>query len=305
MKKKGITRRDFLRGAAGATLVGVAGTPVFGQETQALPKEAEKKTDKKSKVILVRDKNVLDADRKVNAEIIQKMLDDGVTALIGEPDPIKAWKTMFGPSDTVGIKTNVWKFIPVPSELEKTIKKRLIDTGVNESKITIGDRGILKDSLFWESTALINVRPMRTHHWAGVGSLIKNYIMFSPSPSSWHDDTCANLAGVWELPIVKGKTKLNILVMLTPLFQGKGPHNYQQQYTWEYNGLLIGTDPVAVDATGVRILEAKRLEYFGEEKPFEISPKHIKVADEKYHLGTCDPNKIELVRLGWTENILI
>jgi len=27
--------------------------------------------------------------------------------------------------------------------------------------------------------------------------------------------------------------------------------------------------------------------------------KHIALADTRYHLGTADPKKIELVKLGW------
>ncbi len=129
--------------------------------------------------------------------------------------------------------------------------------------------------------------------------------MFSEKPPTWHPDSCANLAGLWELPIVKGKTRLNILVMITPLFHGKGPHHYNKEYTWNYQGLVIGTDPVACDATGLRILKAKRLQYFGNEQPFAVSPHHIQVAQDKYHLGYADENRIELVKLGWEEGILV
>ena len=70
-------------------------------------------------------------------------------------------------------------------------------------------------------------------------------------------------------------------------------------------GLLVGTDPVAVDAVGLHIFKAKRLEYFGEEKPMTPPPHHIAFADTKHHLGTSDLEKIELVKLGWKEGILI
>jgi hypothetical protein len=146
---------------------------------------------------------------------------------------------------------------------------------------------------------------MRTHHWSGVGSLIKNYIMFVEEPWTWHGDSCADLAGIWDLPIVKGKTRLNVLVMLTPLFHSKGPHAFKKEYTWPYGGLLVGTDPVAVDATGLRILEAKREEFFGSRRPFATSPKHIRVAAEKFRLGVADPAGIDLLRLGWKEGALI
>jgi hypothetical protein len=107
------------------------------------------------------------------------------------------------------------------------------------------------------------------------------------------------------MPEIKSKTRLNILVMLTPLFHGKGPHHYQAGYTWEYNGMLLGTDPVAVDATGVRILKAKRREHFGKDEPFSVPVKHIQVAQDKFGLGVADPARIEVVKLGWKEGALI
>ena len=173
-----------------------------------------------------------------------------------------------------------------------------MEAGVKEANIDTGDRGDLQDPVFQDATALINVRPMRTHHWSGVGSLIKNYIMFHPAPPEWHADSCADLAGLWDLPLVKGKTRLNVLLMLTPLFQSKGPHAFSKKYTWPYKGLLVGTDPLATDALGLEILKARRREYFGEERPFSVSPKHIRVAEEKFGLGVADPARIELVKLG-------
>ncbi len=56
-------------------------------------------------------------------------------------------------------------------------------------------------------TALINARPAPAQHWAGMGSLLKNDIMFTLKPSTWHDDTCADPARIWFLPEVKGKTR--------------------------------------------------------------------------------------------------
>jgi hypothetical protein len=93
--------------------------------------------------------------------------------------------------------------------------------------------------------------------------------------------------------------------MLNPQFHGIGPHNYSDKYVWEYKGILVSRDPVAVDAIGVRILQAKRREYFGEERPLRPPAKHIYLADARHHLGVSDPDKIELIKLGWEEAILI
>jgi hypothetical protein len=84
-----------------------------------------------------------------------------------------------------------------------------------------------------------------------------------------------------------------------------GPHHFTPKYTWPYCGLLVGLDPVAVDSTGVRILLAKRQAFFEEERPINPPPKHVFVADTRHHLGTADPGKIELVKIGWKDDILI
>jgi hypothetical protein len=60
-----------------------------------------------------------------------------------------------------------------------------------------------------------------------------------------------------------------------------------------------------VDSTGLRILEAKRAQYFGKNMPFAVEPKHIRVAQEKYGLGIADADEIELVRLGTQKDVLI
>jgi len=293
---KPITRRDFLKVASAAPLAGALAPALKGA-----PAAAESKV----RVVLVRDPGPLGSGGAPPADVVLKMLDDGVKALLGETDIAKAWKTLIKPGDTVGIKTNAWRYIPTTTEVEQALRKRVMEAGVPEDRIGIDDRGVLRNPIFQNATALINARPMRSHHWSGVGSLIKNYIMFVPQPSAYHGDTCADLATLWELPAVKGKTRLNVLVMFTPLFHGVGPHHYAKEYTWDYKGLILSLDPVAADATGLRVIQAKRKEFFGDDRPLQMNPHHIQLADTRHHLGTSDPARIDLVKLGWSEGILV
>lgn len=297
MKRKVCTRREFLKNTTSAAL---AGALYLGS-----PEQLFAQSEKKTRVVLIRNKDVLDVRRRPRESMVLQMLDEAVTTLLNEKDPIHAWKRLIKHTDIVGIKSNEWQFLHTPRELEIAIKKRIMDAGVPDNNIGIRDRGLLGDPLFLNATALINVRPMRTHHWAGVGSLIINYIMFTKEPSAYHPDPCADLALIWKLPLIQGKTRLNILVLFTPLFHGIGPHDFNPQYTWAYNGLLVGFDPVAVDSVGVRILLARRQEYFGEVRPLNPPPKHIFLADTRHHLGTADPEKIDLIKIGWKEDILI
>jgi hypothetical protein len=260
---------------------------------------------RKSRVVLIRDENVLDGRGRPRPGILEDMLDRAVTVLLDAPDSLAAWNQLFRSSDCVGIKSNVWHYLPTPKALEDAIKKRLLEIGVKEKDMGADDRGVRDNPVFVRSTALINVRPMRTHHWSGLGTLLKNYIMFTSWPPKYHGNACENLGALWKLPHVKGKTRLNILVMLTPLFHGVGPHHFSRQYLWPYSGLIVSTDPVAADAMGARIIQAKRNDFFNGSKPISPPPHHIAVADTRFGLGNSRPDRIELVKVGWEKEALI
>lgn len=295
--KKVLTRRDFLRTGTCATLGGLIGLPFMGPTPV--------KAGEQSRVVLVRNKDVLQNGASIRAEVLEDMLDQAMCTLRDVPDALSGWRRLFSPDDTVGIKSNVWYHLPTPGELEAAIHKRLRAVGVQGKNISVDDRGVLRNGTFRNATALINTRPMRTHHWSGLGTLLKNYIMFTPRPSKYHDNACESLGAIWQLPHVAGKTRLNILVMLTPHFHGVGPHSFSTRYVWPYSGLIVSPDPVAADATGARIIQAKRNLFFGKESPISPPPHHIAIADSRYGLGHSSPDRIELVKLGWKEEMLI
>ncbi|MBI4768575.1 MAG: DUF362 domain-containing protein [Deltaproteobacteria bacterium] len=295
MKEKIITRRDFLRVAAGTAMAGTLGAGVLG----------EAKAEPTARVVLIRQAEVVGSDDKVRGEILQSMLDEAVRNLLETKDSMEAWQKLIKSSDIVGIKSNAWYRLPTPKELEAAIKRRLLDVGVAEKNMDIADRGVLQNPVFLKATALINVRPLRTHHWSGVGTCLKNYIQFVPDPPSYHDEGCSALGKIWTYPIVKGKTRLNILCALTPQFYGRGANFFDRRYVWPYKGLIVGTDPVAVDAVGAHLLQAKRIAFFGEDRALDVPPKHIIMADKTYHLGISDLSRIQLIKLGWADELLI
>jgi len=291
---KDMTRRDFIRGTAAAVL----GASALGR----IPLSAQ---EKKTRVILIRHPDALDASSAFNEPVIQQMLDEAVSRLLDQSDPVEAFKLLVKPEDIVGIKTNVWSFLPTPAPVEKAIKRRVLDAGVKEENIGLDDHTVRENPIFLKSTALINARPVRTHYLAGMSGCIKNYIMFGESQDSYHPDSCAALGSLFLLPQVKGKTRLNVLCALTPQFHGRGPHNFSRRYVWNYKGLIVGQDPVAVDSVGLRLIQAKRRLELGPAQEIPPVPKHIQLADTKYGIGTADPEKIELVKLGWQDDILI
>ena len=289
-----LTRRDLLK----KTVVLTGGSAVLLN----LPVDAWAESQQAAtKVVLVRNQQLFVNGNEPDANIAKQMLDQAVCLLTGENDPAAAWKTIINPTDVVGIKTNGWNNLPTPAILNQALKERALGVGIKEENISINDRDVLTDPVFQKATALINIRPMRTHAWSGVGTLIKNYITFSPNRPSFHDDSCASLATLHFLPEVKGKTRLNVLVMFRPQFHHLAANQVSEEFIWKYSGLLVGFDPVAVDSVGLRIIEAKRNEHFGESTPLNPPAKHIALADTQYNLGTADPAKINLIKSGWDE----
>lgn len=104
-------------------------------------------------------------------------------------------------------------------------------------------------------------------------------------------ETCAE---VCAFPPIRDKLVLNIVDGLRGCFEG-GP-GANPQFICNYNTMLIGTDPVAVDRIGYNIVIAKRIEEGVQE---EESPKGIKFMElaEKLELGTADPGKIKHIDL--------
>ncbi len=288
-----VTRRDFLKGTSYAALGTVIGLPK--RVTEA----------KKSRVILIRHSEAVDDNSRLNGEIIQQMLDEAVVALIGGDSPENAFMKLVKADEIVGIKSNVWSYLPTPPELEKAIKNRLMDVGVKEENISIDDHGVKQNPIFQKSTSLINVRPLRTHYLAGISGCMKNYIMFADSQPAYHPNSCSDLGALFKLPMVKGKTRLNILAALTPQFHGRGPHHFSRRYIWSYKGLIVGQDPVAVDAVGLQLIMAKRAQSLGKSMSIPPVPRHIRIADTKHGIGTSELSKIDLVKIGWNEDILI
>jgi hypothetical protein len=292
-----LNRRDFLV---------LGGTVAAGCAVQPAPASKQDQPEvSRSRVVLVRSDRFLSDDGTPDTAELHRMLDEGVAKLFEVENAGDAWRRVVTPEDVVGIKSNVWKYLPTPPALEERIRQSVLDAGVKAENISVDDRGVLSNPVFQRATALVNIRPMRSHHWSGLGTCIKNLIMFVPRPQEYHGDACASLGALWTLPAVAGKVRLNVLVMLTPQFHGVGAHSFSKEYVWPYGGLIVGTDPVAVDATGARIINAKREQYFGPGRPITPPPHHIEIAGERYGLGVSDPERIDIIRLGPQDDALI
>ena len=288
-KERGLlTRRDFIRGTVGTTLsLSILG-PAWGM--------ARERPKQKSLVTVVREKDVMDADLRVDSKMLHEMLDQSLLHLTGKKDVNEAWSTLIGPRDVVGLVPTEY-FNPTHPELVEAVKKSLSNIGMPERNMIDVQGGTQK---LKTCTALISLPALKAHWLTGIGTVFKNYIMFSGVPSRYHGRHSSKLGEIWQLPHVKGKTRLVLVDALYPLCD-KGPQP-DPRYKWAYNGLIAGTDPVAVEAVSLRIITEKRNALKGEPWPLNPPSPCLIAADNVYGLGTSRMEEIEIRYYGWEEN---
>ena len=314
-EKISFTRRDFLKGTTFTTL-GVA----LGLVSDEVLSYQE---GKKERVVLIRDKNVLNEELKVDSKLLSGMLDQGMAHLSGENDPLKVWKGLFNSKDIVGVKISVM-VTPTHKELIELIVQNLLSAGVEDKNIYIWDRdkvGVGSAEMFSrprsfgfdndhlskvikKCTALINVSGMKSHWLSGAAFSIKNWAGAIDNPYEYHtEDCCSSLGALCAIPEIKSKCRLIILDGLRPLFNG-GPQ-INPKYLWNYNGLILGKDHVAVDTIALKIIQNKRDDFKKGKWILSPPPVHIGLADTKYKAGTSNLTKIELIKSGFQEGMLL
>ena len=145
---------------------------------------------------------------------------------------------------------------------------------------------------------MINIPILKDHSLAGVTLAMKNMFGVIHNPADLHGKDCSPyIADLNVLPEIKSKFRLVICDAMTSCYDG-GP-GFNPQYSWKHNGLMVATDPVALDYTGWQIIERKRKEA-GLKSLAEVGrpPKYIAVAaDAQHRLGTNDPQRIALVEV--------
>jgi hypothetical protein len=142
---------------------------------------------------------------------------------------------------------------------------------------------------------------LKDHGSAGITGALKNMSHglvnnVNRSHSTPDTNVCNQfIPQVVSHPIIRKKCVLHIMDGIKGVYQG-GPGASRPEWTWEYNGLFFGTDPVAMDHVAWRIIDAKRKEkglppvgaagrlgLDADREGFDIrQPQHIRLAS---HLG--------------------
>ncbi len=298
------------------------------------------KPDARARVVVVRRKDALDDQGRTRAGTVREMLEEAMARLDGDDgDAARAWSSRFTAEDRVGLKGNVM-MNHVRPEILLAIHDSLTEHArVASEEILAWDRaqgargraqlarpdrewtgdpvlGFDADSVSrvcseW-ATALVNVPSLKCHWLSGVAIALKNWCGAVTNISvgdgegtafRFHGDSCADLGLFEAMPSMGGKCRLIVVDAMEPYYE-KGPQ-VDPEYFHPYGGLIVGVDPVAVDTVGTMLLQAIRDEAAGAPAPISPPPKHVGIAETRYGLGVSDPARIDIVRLGDTEGMLV
>jgi len=262
------------------------------------------------------------------------LLDRAVQAVYNRDNALEAWKLVARPDEVMGLKVNclAGAGISTTPALVEAVVERLRQAGVPARNIVVWDRlnddlesagfriatapgrvrFIGNDTAGYEDDlssfgsaasrlsktftrtcdAVINLPTLKDHGITGVTMALKNMFGAIHNPNKYHGSVGDPfVADVFML--VRRKVRLTICDATTAQYEG-GP-SYMPQWSWRYNGVLASRDPVALDATGWRIIERQRAEKGMKSlKDDGRQPRYIATAaDAAHRLGVDDPARIE------------
>jgi len=285
-------------------------------------------------VAIARRPGLVSASGAVDPKLLEVALGAGVARAAGEATPVAAMRRLFKPSDVVGIKVNCLggRGVSTRPEVALQLAAFLQAAGVPADRIYVWDRtdrelraagyaisrgrgvrvfGTNEDFdghlvewgpsasrfdrvLASELTALISCSVLKDHGLAGASLTMKNWYGVVHNPNKLHDDNCAPfIPHLVACPVIHDKLRLNVVD--GALAQCHGGPGRAPRWAWPYCGFLVSADPVAVDAVGRQVLEARRQEVGLPPLAAEgREPGHIARA-ARLGLGVADLARIERV----------
>lgn len=330
-----LTRKEFLRRSLGALAGAVAAGS--GLPGRVLSAWAAPERRPKSRIVIAHDTAAWVKGKGVDSTVVKRMLSESMTRLTGKRTSAAAWKSLFRPNDVVGVKINCLFGLNVSTRPEMTfaVVGGLKSAGVPERNIIIWDRedghlahagyqvnrdgagvrcygtngnydteeihldsfqGRISRILTDKITALVNVPILKHHGISGITCAMKNHYGTCQNPEALHGNHAdPYLADLNAVPAIREKTRLIVCDAILPV-PDKGPGNGRDR--WPYCGLLVGTDPVAVDWQGWQIIDARRKEV-GRSTLADGGPRPnwIHTAARR-GLGTDDPEQMDVIRIG-------
>jgi uncharacterized protein (DUF362 family) len=185
--------------------------------------------------------------------------------------------------------------MPKVSQFRRVIQSNL-DSGIGYNKSLEVDLGNDRKDHFSRiltdlCTYLINLPVLKDHVLSGVSLSMKNHFGSITLPQSCHGGNCEPyISNLNNHPLIKEKTRLVLCDALLGIYHG-GPYGPPQ---WINRQLLASTDPVALDYTGMQLINKRRRE--DGLRSLEKATIYLRSA-ARLGLGTNDPELIDLVNV--------
>ncbi len=173
-------------------------------------------------------------------------------------------------------------------------------SGFEQDLMTYGQVGSLVSRTITRlCDVVINLPVLKDHGITGMTGALKNVFGAIHNPNKYHLNVGdPYIPDVWMLEPIRAKVRLNICEAITVQYHG-GP-SFMPGWTWNFDGLLVSRDPVALDYIGWQLIEQKRREAGMKALENEgRKPSYIETAADREHgIGTCNPDRIQLVEVN-------
>lgn len=346
MSKK-LSRRQFLKSAA-VTGIGAYGISRFPAEVASAP------STRKSPVVIVRspqvfvnprtNPNTIDklrlkaagaSDTSIDMKVLQEMVDLAVRKLTGMRSDV-AWKSMFKPSDVVGIKVNCLfgKGVSTRPEMVAVVIAGLLTAGVKEDNIIVWDwrDSHLAKGGYWlnrdkpgikcyaheddfdeqptvvgkfsgrlsriltEKITALVNVPILKHHGGSGVSCAMKNHYGSHHNPFDHHGNNCD-PYIAELNSIPAiRDKTRLIVCEALKPLAHGGPGMSSEHIWQHDSILVSRDPVALDYEGWQIIEARRKETGLKSLAEEGQEPKWIATAASLGVGTNDPSSIEVIR---------
>ncbi len=238
-------------------------------------------------VSLIQHNGVWSGDQIVENAVLQ-MLDAAIVQLTGLNDALAAWRVLFDPGETIGIKVNTISRYTTTPTVTYTVARRLQEAGIPAEQIVVFDRtdrelidrgftlnadgpGVhCRGARAWEETqtvtgtaqrvhdvmlscdALINIPALKEHGTSGFTSALKNHYGTIDRPGVLHGGNCdPYIVDLNALPVIQNKTRLVIgdWIRICP---------YDWNQMTKESKMAMSFDPVAHDVIARQVLLERR-----------------------------------------------
>ena len=263
-------------GDTAATLPALASHPTIPPVSDAV----------KSTVVHIQADDVM-SDLSVHPRLVRDMIEESLRLLTNRDRPADAWHAYLKPDDIIGIKFNHVgedvinttvpfatqlvdslkragfapdriMLIEAPAHLQRDLGTRRPPIGWSGPEVDFGSGSEQLSAVLQEATAIINVPFLKTHNIAGMTGCLKNLShALIRRPARYHGGGCAPYVGdILALPQIRSKLRLHIMNALQIVF-ADGPAA-RLDTLWAHRGVIVSTDPVAIDTVGLEVLNVQR-----------------------------------------------